>query len=157
MRAWTQFNCSPRGSGKVDDSIPSPPAPLTAAASSGVPVPPPMTASWIGTRHPTSLVNAVSNSVVTFATLQGGHQSMPRVWGPRGRAFLAARSMERSTRLEERLAVAMRPARGAALADALQRPPKEVQLYSLDSEISWSMTASLGGHGPESPRSLRFQ
>jgi hypothetical protein len=31
-----------------------------------------MTASWTGARHPTNLVNAVSNSTVTLATLPGG-------------------------------------------------------------------------------------
>lgn len=69
VRAWTQLNWSSRGSGKVEESIPSPPALLTAAASSGVPVPPPMTASWMGARQPTNLVNGVPNSAISFATL----------------------------------------------------------------------------------------
>lgn len=75
VRSWTQLNCSSTGMGKVDESIPSPAAWLTAAASSGVPVPPPITASWIGARHPTSLVNAVANSAATFATLPAGRHA----------------------------------------------------------------------------------
>src|SRR5690242_14049841 len=40
--------------------MPSPPAAVTAAASAGVPTPPPITASWIGPRHPTRRVKTVS-------------------------------------------------------------------------------------------------
>ena len=69
VRAWTQLSCALTGSGNVDEIIPSPPASLTEAASSGVPVPPPMTASWIGARHPTNLVNGVSNLTATSPKL----------------------------------------------------------------------------------------
>src|ERR1044071_5343092 len=40
--------------------MPSPPAAGSPAASGGVPAPPPITASWIGTRQPTRRVKVVS-------------------------------------------------------------------------------------------------
>ena len=60
VAARTRASCSMTGIGANSETIPRPPAAVTAAASSGDDRPLLMTASWIGTRHPTRRVKAVS-------------------------------------------------------------------------------------------------
>jgi hypothetical protein len=59
--------------------MPRPPALLTAAANSGV-VAPPMGACWIGTRQPTSSVNAVANMAEVWQDLGVAGRSIGPDW-----------------------------------------------------------------------------